>query len=298
MIDPDTLVAISVSAPADDELAARGLSGLHVRYVFTELVRHVLAAGGAIAYGGALDDVGDTQPNFTRIMLDMVSAYRPDLRPSDDRLVDFAASALWQAADGSVRPEFEALVRPYAGRFQVERCSAELRRPVPAEVTSTEAAAPSRTALSFTAMREQMAQQCAARVIVGGRLQDYRGRYPGVIEEAILTAAEGQALFVVGGFAGAAGALARHLAGAEVPELAQQWQIAGTPATAGLAAGLADTAYRLDLDADLARVLPRGDWAALHNGLSPGENERLAVTTDVDEVVSLVLRGLHAVAGR
>ena len=49
-------------------------------------------------------------------------------------------------------------------------------------------------------------------------------------------------------------------------------------------------------DSDLAAVLPPGNWAALWTGLSDADNERLATTTDVDEVVALVLRGLHTVA--
>ena len=50
MSDPNTvwrselLVSISVSEPTDEELINLGLSELHVRHAFTEIVRHVLAA--------------------------------------------------------------------------------------------------------------------------------------------------------------------------------------------------------------------------------------------------------------
>lgn len=292
MIDPSALVAISVSAPSADELGELGLSELHLRYVFTELVRHVLAAGGAVAYGGRLDDPGSDQPNFTRIMLDMAAGYRPDLRPDDDRLVNFVAGAFWDPSEEAKRSEFDALVAGYEGRFQVERCATSPRHGVPTDAEHL------RDALSFTSMREQMADQCTARVVLGGRLTGYGGRYPGVVEEAILTARAERALYVAGGFGGGGRALATHLRGKRVAELTQAWQTEHTPSVASTAAALTDSDYRLDLDAELADALPRKDWATLHNGLTAAENDRLATTTDPDEVVALVMSGLHRVAPR
>ncbi len=52
----------------------------------------------------------------------------------------------------------------------------------------------------------------------------------------------------------------------------------------------------MQLETDVATALPAGRWDALHNGLSDSDNARLATTTDVDEVVALVLRGLHSIA--
>ena len=290
MIDADALVAISVSMSAPRDLHDRGLSDLHLRFVFTELVRHVLAAGGCIAYGGRLDQPADDQPNFTRVMLDMVSGYRPDLRPDDHRLVNFAAATSWAPDDSARRAEFDELTSRYQGRFQVEQCP-EWPSQLPAG-----AGPESRGVLALTSMRERMAEQCVARVVLGGRLDQYSGRYPGVVEEAMCTTDAHRALYVVGGFGGAGAALSAHLMGQQVPELTQQWQDARSPAVSEVAALLTGTPYRLDLDADLARALPPGDWATLRNGLSDADNLRLAATTDTDEVVALVLRGLHTVA--
>ncbi|MEQ1702306.1 MAG: hypothetical protein ABMA25_19520 [Ilumatobacteraceae bacterium] len=290
MIAHDSLVALSVSTAPPPNLHARGLSGLHLRFMFTELVRHLLVAGGCIAYGGKLDDPGSTEPNFTRIMLDMVSGYRPDLRPDDSRLVNFVAAAVWDATDPAVKATHQATVAHYQGRFQVEQCPLAPLQPVTAGTPEAVAA------LAFTSMREQMTAQCVARVVIGGSLGPYMGRYPGVIEEAILMAAANKALYVVGGFGGAGAVLAAHLAGEQVPELSQQWHLEHVPSAATLAPQLAGSPYALQLDTDLAAALPSGGWSALRNGLSDADNQRLATTTDVDEVVALVLRGLHMVA--
>jgi hypothetical protein len=264
VIPHDTLVALSVSAATPADLEARGLSDLHLRFVFTELVRHLLAAGGCIAYGGRLDDSTSDGSNFTRVMLEMVSGYRPDLRPDDSRLVSFAAANVWNDDDPIRLAAYQQMVAKYQGRFQVEQCPA-----LPTHATPSPTDTP--VALALTSMREQMAEQCAARVVLGGQLDGYRGRYPGVIEEAVLTVGAQRALYVIGGFGGAATALAAHING---------------------------EALTAPAPPELAAVLPPGDWSALRNGLSEADNQRLASTTDVDEVVALVLRGLHAVATR
>ncbi len=297
MIPHDTLVALSVSPTAPADMHRRGLSELHLRFVFTELVRHLLAAGACIAYGGRLDEPADLEPNFTRVMLDMVSGYRPDLRPDDSRLVSFASATVWADDDPARLAAYQQIVATYQGRFQVEQCPAAPLQAVAAQPAT-------QAVLALTSMREQMAAQCAARVVIGGRLDKYAGRYPGVIEEAILTvgsvgtAGRPCALYVVGGFGGGGAALAAHLAGESPPELTQQWQLDNVPAARELAPLLADTPYALQLDADLATALPPGNWAALRNGLTDANNQRLATTTDVDEVVALVLRGLHTIAAR
>ncbi|MDP2290215.1 MAG: hypothetical protein Q8M22_03450, partial [Actinomycetota bacterium] len=187
--------------------------------------------------------------------------------------------------------QYRQLVAAYQGRFQVEQCPA-----LPA-LSANDVDLGAREALALTSMREQMAEQCVARVVIGGRLDRYAGRYPGVVEEALLTANRGRALYVVGGFGGAGAAMAAHLTGGDaVPELTQQWHLQHVPTAATLAPLLAPTPYPLRLDDDLAAALPPGGWAALQNGLNSADNERLATTTDVDEVVALVLRGLHTVA--
>jgi len=290
VIPHDTLVALSVSAAAPADLHARGLSQLHLRFLFTELVRHILAAGGCIAYGGKLDDPVSSEPNFTRIMLDMVGGYRPDLRPDDSRLVNFVAATVWNAEDPAKKAEYQQTVAHYEGRFQVEQCPMAPLQPV--DVASPRA----RAALALTSVRERMTGECAARVVIGGTLAPYLGRYPGVVEEAVLMAGAHKPLFVVGGFGGAGAALAAHLQGQAIPELTQQWHVDHANGVAELAGALTGTAYALQLDTDLATALPPGGWEALHNGLSNDDNARLATTTDVDEVVALVLRGLHSIA--
>ena len=135
-------------------------------------------------------------------------------------------------------------------------------------------------------------------MILGGRLHDYVGRYPGVIEEALLSAEAGCALYVVGGFGGCGAALASHLRGSGVRELTQAWQLEHTPAANELSHLLSGSAYHMALERELAAKLPRRRWDVLNNQLSVEENVRLGRTTDSDEVIALVMAGLRRLVPR
>ena len=124
----------------------------------------------------------------------------------------------------------------------------------------------------LTRMREVMRAETDARVVLGGRVEGYKGRMPGIAEEALLSLQSGQAVFLVGGFGGCTRDIAETLG------LVDPWAGPG-PGWPGREAF--------------------EEWGAedLHNGLSRDENRVLAQSPYVDEVVDLVLRGLERLRG-
>ena len=54
----------------------------------------------------------------------------------------------------------------------------------------------------LTAMRRTMQGEIDARILLGGRVDDYKGRMPGVAEEALLSLRSEQPVFLLGGFGG------------------------------------------------------------------------------------------------
>src|SRR5207244_6277673 len=60
----EIVVGVSVSEPSPEELVRLGVSEVHVRHAFIEIVRHVLAAGWSVAYGGDLRRAGYTDALF------------------------------------------------------------------------------------------------------------------------------------------------------------------------------------------------------------------------------------------
>ena len=123
-------------------------------------------------------------------------------------------------------------------------------------------------AKGLTAMRTVMRGDIRARIVLGGRIDGYKGAGPGIAEEAWLSLEARQPVFLLGGFGGCARDIAETIG------LADRW--AGS----------------------------REEWAGrnrfrkysaddLRNGLSADENGILARTPHIQEAVVLVSRGLR-----
>ena len=271
-------IAVSIATP--DDIGTDASQRESIAPMFEELVARLLvppAPEGAthafVAYGGPLER------ELAQSLANGVGNASEDASPGPDPLiVNYLAAPQWIGAAHLERPG-----------VQVERCSVTpTRLRCAPDPTNAQA-----EALAFTAMREQMARECGALVVIGGRLADYSGRYPDAIDQALESVAAGRPLYVVGGFGGAAHALARHLLkGEKVAELTDAWQDAYGPAV------LIDTPYRRSLEADMARLLPRGDWSSVgkRNGLTKRENETLSTGTDPQTIAELIRRGLSNLA--
>ena len=120
----------------------------------------------------------------------------------------------------------------------------------------------------LTAMRIVMRGGTAARVAVGGRINGYRGRMPGVAEEVLLSLEARQPVFLIGGFGGCA----RDIAG-----------------TIGLLEQAGEAPRSWNKNELFSRFTPDD----LCNGLSREQNAALAGTLHIDQMVELVSRGVR-----
>jgi hypothetical protein len=121
--------------------------------------------------------------------------------------------------------------------------------------------------LGLTAMRKTMRDATHARIVLGGRVDNYKGVMPGIAEEAFLSFKASQPLYLMGGFGGCA----RDVA--ETMGLVSPW-----------AASRSEWSNRATFKAFSV--------FDLNNGLTPDENAILARTPHVDQAVTLILRGL------
>ncbi len=281
VLEPDVVVAVSVSEPSAEELIALGLSDLHVRHAFIEIVRHVLALGGSVAYGGDLRVAG-----YTEALFDLVRAYNPRDLTGPDRVYSFLAWPLWKGLTIAQRADLANV----ATIVEVAAPSgAPNELPPVSERSPKDLLWMSR---SLTKMRQEMGSTIGARVILGGRVAGQQGLLPGVVEEAIVALASGCPLYVVGGFGGCGKVLATALQGGSPAELTLDYQLKRTPRYEELhrLAESVDAAPSFD---ELRQTLRDAGIGGLGNGLDVAENERLMVTDDVDDLVSLILRGLR-----
>jgi SLOG cluster2 len=277
------LVGVSISDPSPDELIRLGLSDLHVRHAFMEVVRHVLARGGSIAYGGDLRAAG-----YTEALFDLVRTYERKDFAGPDRVHSYLAWPIWldvtpaQRADLANIATIKEVPRPDGAPDLLPLIGD--RKPEDLLWNS----------LALTSMREAMTSAIRARVVLGGRVSGQQGLLPGVLEEAALAVRTSVPLYLAGGFGGCAQILAGAVSGSAPSELTLDYQLRHTPRYQELFNVASSSGVAPVFDELLGSFIAAG-VEGLNNGLNVADNQRLFVTDDVDEVVALVLRGLRQV---
>lgn len=203
-------VALSVSESVD--LARLGLTEQHCRLVVAEVGRAIMLAGGTVVYGGHLNPGG-----YTEILVEEAQRFSSGRSALEITLAESEYRKLTvdelTAADRNLGD---------VGRLTLV---SESRKVVPIS-RALDGSWTQDAGNALTAMREYVANEITARLIVGGRLAGYMGSEPGVIEEARLTIQSGHLLLVAGGYGGAAAAVARHL----FPRYFEGWAPATYPA--------------------------------------------------------------------
>ena len=244
---------------------ALGLSDGHLQDAMAEIALSLLASGTSLAYGGDLRANG-----FTRLLFDLVGRYRD--HPRHDGTISVTNYLAWPV---HIRMNADELCT-FADEHRIaaellllaedgKRLSWEKRSRVPAREPEE-----NEWTHGLTAMRTVMREETGARVVLGGRVEGYKGTMPGIAEETCLSLQAQQPVYLLGGFGGCA----RDIT--ETITLVEQWQ--GS----------------------------RGHWPGRHhfrqyspddlrNGLTREENIMLARTPHIREAIGLVSQGLRRV---
>lgn len=293
-------IGLSVSAPAS--LMGATYSKRHIEDILADIGRCLLSLGASLAYGGDLRRGG-----FTGRLVDMATLYGAGLRAAADQLESFLA---WPWYLSYSREDKIDLGR----RAQVHQCDlpAELRGAARLPLGGDGPRPndnPYLQARGLTEMRRKMTERCTARVILAGKLTGCQGRYPGLIEEAMMSIEARQPVYLLGGFGGCARAAYDLIIGADSDEAnAITWdrqlsekkeylELKDQYGQSRDGSTLDDAA--LDFD-QLRRAFQEVglDGLGALNGLTARENEQLSSTTNPMEMVSLVVRGLSVVLSR
>ena len=137
---------------------------------------------------------------------------------------------------------------------------------------------------SLTRMRGQMETDVNARIILGGAVTGFKGDMPGIYEEAIVAIGKRHPLYVLGGFGGAANRLANLVMG-EVTVNAL-WNECGQDEASAKYIGQGEG------PSPYFNKLSEINFRNLNNGLSEEENIRLFESTNIAEIIALILKGL------
>jgi hypothetical protein len=254
-------IAISISdAP---EMGARGLGKEHLEDAMTEIARHLLAWGAQLAYGGDLRPGG-----FTELLFELVNRYRRNEQIERIVVRNFLAWPVHASMPSLKAMEWQNALKGVAelvflapdGKPISEKHAGEAVEPTPSEWRD-----------GLTAMRKRMASETDARIVLGGRTAGFKGRFPGIAEEALIQLERKAPLYVLGGFGGCSLDIAAALGLSSVN---------GEPSWEGL------------------EYFTSRRPEHLRNGLGLEENVTLARTVHADESCALIMRGLLRTLGQ
>lgn len=271
LLKPDSLsgVRIAISASESPDLHRLGLVETHFRLALAEIARSVLVNGGKLAYGGHLDPDG-----YTAMLVKELHRYSRRDRPLRIYLA-------WQEHRKLSRAEFNKQLEDLGLSGEIV-CLDPTGQPIPWGNNRSDDPVPvtdARTRIqALSALRSHMAQHDNGRVIIGGKRTGFEGSMPGVLEEALSSVANGQPLYVAGGFGGVASDVAMCM-GIKSAESLPVMTDAPQPENA-LVMGLNK----------LSKFGKNEGWP--NNGLSDSENAQLAVTHRPSEIAALVSLGL------
>jgi len=291
------VVALSVSEAED--LARFGLRRAHLDAILLELSRYLLLAGIRLAYGGHLRADGYTVRLADLLREPIVEQRRGNNPGGAAPPAELIAYIPWPMPttvhdEARLGPLVE--VRRCERPADVDECLDPdfVQSPI-AEVPVDTPARRFAWARGLTVMRERQTSEVAARVVVGGRVAPgggYKGRMPGVLEEALLSIRAERPVYLVGAFGGCGRLVIDALEGVERPELTSDYQSAATHSEE-LRRLYQERGQAWDEYEDIAESLRERGIAGLKNALSVDENRELATTRSAERIIELVLRGLQ-----
>ena len=256
-------VAISISESPD--MAVLGTSEEHLQDAMAEIALQLLSSGTSLAYGGDLRASG-----FTELLFELVVRYRDHPRHSGRiSVTDYLAWPVHIRMAGDDLATFTAGHEKVAHLVFLALDGSRLKRDQRLELPIHE---PDENEWSkgLTSMRVVVREETQARIVLGGRVNGYKGRMPGIAEEALLSLRSKQPVFLLGGFGGCTRDIAETIG------LVKPW--AGS---------------RLKWDG--RPCFEDYSGSDLNNGLSDEENAILAWTPHIHQAVTLVSRGLRRV---
>lgn len=270
-------IAISISEP--DNLSGLPVAPTMMRDLSIEVARHLLVAGAKLVYGG------DLRPDGMTYALSELTKQYGITEGSDPNMRYLSNYIAWPIYNNMTISE-----KAFFKDHRVDIILTSAPDGLADEVKNS--FVPSNTpenkylwAKSLTKMRTDMESGISARIVVGGRTSGFKGLMPGIMEEVCISMSNEHPIYIIGGFGGASKILVdcieKNITMEEVlskikfnPELQKEL---------GKRAEVVNMSF---LDSLYDGV------SNLNNGLDIDENITLFHSTNIIEIVALILKGI------
>lgn len=152
----------------------------------------------------------------------------------------------------------------------------------------------------MTAMRQKLTDETFARVVMGGKIEGYKGRYAGLIEEPLLSLRAGKPLFLVGALGGCARLVIDLLEQRNRPEMTTEVARANVENYDALVSLYQqhnqEFKTREELAVEIKSFGMNGLSQVLCNGLTDEQNRELFYCADPRRVAHVVISGISCLS--
>ncbi|MDD2635502.1 MAG: hypothetical protein PHW82_08390 [Bacteroidales bacterium] len=282
------IVGISISESSD--LKRLGFGHMHLQDTMVEFARHLFALGAQVAYGG--DVRYDPEFNFATILFDLVETYNNEYSEKTGKILNFICYPLYETLDPSIRAELKNKVQWIEVKPPVDLIITEPFSDTQSCLTTESYYIWSRC---LSAMRFNMNEEVNARIILGGKTANYKGKYPGIVEEAYLALKSGKPTYLLGAYGGASLAIIKALKGEFPEELTEEYQFKNENYKSLYShynSKHVDDQINYTTITEFFQSVGVSGLSKL-NGLSEENNLILFDTTDISEMIRIVVKGLN-----
>lgn len=258
-----------------------------LRDITIELSRHILIAGGKLVYGGDLRNQG-----YTELFADLSFQYGYSEKTDRDTkyFTNYFAWPIHLKLTKTHESDFEHSRVSVVKVDAPEECSSDtIKKFIPPNLPENNYL----WAKSLTKMRLQMEADVDARIILGGQINSFKGKYAGIIEEFIISKRENHPIYLLGGFGGASKAIVDIIEG----NLSETYLLENAILESSYMNFLEyynerEKTNPIDYSKVYIEILENG-IGGLRNGLTDEENKILFHSTNVLEIVAMILKGLN-----
>lgn len=279
----DKKIAISISETP--EALTKGIGKAMFDDLSVEIARHLLVTGAKLVYGGDLRIGG-----FTKLLCDLSCQYGIKEK-SDPSTIYFTNYFAW--------PIFNRLSKSDIAEFKYDRVEIvkiEIPKGVGEEDKGKffEPTTPSKMFLwanSLSIMRKEMEENVNARIVLGGKIVNFKGRMAGIFEEAICAIQKKHPIYLLGGFGGASAQIVKLMKGETTAE--KLFEEAKTNEDYKKLIEYCQMSCLPTINYDELKKFENKDYQVLRNGLDKDENEILFNSINIPEIISLILMGIN-----
>lgn len=271
-------VAISISESQDIEQFNQRL--YHLRSFIVELARYLLVFNSNLIYGG--DIRYDKEFNFAEIIAQLVMSYNSEYK-KNAIVTNYTSFPYYEKISDELKTDLLDIVefidiKP-DDKFNLQNIE---------EIEKSYI-----TAQTLTMMRVIITEEMDIKIVAGGKDVNFSGKYPGILEETYLAMLKEKPVFLIGGFGGATKKIINALQGNISEVFSLEYQLK-TPEFKKLYEYYESIGEKEEIDYEkITLFLKDKGIKGLKNGISIEENIILFESTNLYEIVSLIIKGLN-----